>query len=663
VQKVDQSTLTNNENEFNLKAMLENFLNNNENKFEFEYFLSVIKQKQSEPEFMLELLAQLRKCVDMLDPKVFETSIINLIFFDIKWQMFYSNNQPILAHLADFLIDLNSAYTSYNYKCLSMLIKMFSIANASSTAASKLDETASAKSEDLINCEALHNLAHNVMNHLLKVAPSCKAHITKLFDSLFPYMIKDTQIQKAYIDNLLKVAHRFKDIRLALLEICVQKMLKIDVNSRREQIIEAEQNNDSLVEFAENEISHVQIEEEAVKKVEEKVDDSPKPMKHPLADRLDVMMESFLSFIKTNSEFDQASTDSASNDQEAKLNWDSCKTVYRDLLFTFDKYILSTYGSSHVQFIMFYVCSYRSLLSEGFLDYLWKKFSAINSCAITRITCSYYLGSFLARAKYISLTTCVSTLQLMINWIHGYIEKQNTSSINNPTYYNFDLHRTFYALCQTVFYVVIFRNRQLFQEGHEEMVNLVKSWKLNEIVSCKLNPLRYCLPTIRKKFARVTYLNQIAYCYSIIDSNNRITLPISGQSSSNIKMFFSGQADSLANDKSKLKQSKLMNEDKAKKEMSENPLDSFFPFDPYLLNRSKGFIQKYYVEFQDVIDDDMEDDMDSDEDEEDDDSEDDDDEEDDDSNDDDDSLASSDEENKNMRNKSIHDFDSIDDTD
>ena len=128
-------------------------------------------------------------------------------------------------------------------------------------------------------------------------------------------------------------------------------------------------------------------------------------------------------------------------------------------------------------------------------------------------------------------------------------------------------------------------------------------------------------------------------------------------------MFFSGQADSLANDKSKLKQSKLLNEDKAKKDMSENPLDSFFPFDPYLLNRSKGFIQKYYVEFQDVIDDDMEDDMDSDEDEEDDDSEDDDDEEDEDSNDDDDSLASSDEENKNMRNKSIHDFDSIDDTD
>ena len=283
VQKVDQSTLTNNENEFNLKAMLENYLNNNENKFEFEYFLSVIKQKQSEPEFMLELLAQLRKCVDMLDPKVFETSIINLIFFDIKWQMFYSNNQPILAHLADFLIDLNSAYTSYNYKCLSMLIKMFTIANSSSTT----DETGSVKSEDLINCDALHNLAHNVMNHLLKVAPSCKAHITKLFDSLFPYMIKDTQIQKAYIDNLLKVAHRFKDIRLALLEICVQKMLKIDVNSRREQIIEAEQqNNDSLVEFAENEISHVHIEEEVVKKAEEKLDDSPNPMKNHLSDRV-----------------------------------------------------------------------------------------------------------------------------------------------------------------------------------------------------------------------------------------------------------------------------------------------------------------------------------------------------------------------------------------
>jgi len=50
----------------------------------------------------------------------------------------------------------------------------------------------------------------------------------------------------------------------------------------------------------------------------------------------------------------------------------------------------------------------------------------------------------------------------MITWIHNYNEKN--SNIHNLTDFgNFELHRTYYALCQTVFYVIIFRNKQLFQ--------------------------------------------------------------------------------------------------------------------------------------------------------------------------------------------------------
>ena len=40
-------------------------------------------------------------------------------------------------------------------------------------------------------------------------------------------------------------------------------------------------------------------------------------------------------------------------------------------------------------------------------------------------------------------------------------------------------------------------------------------------------------------------------------------------------------------------------------------MDSFFPFDPYLLKRSKLYIESIYQEFNDVIDDEM--DLDSDE--------------------------------------------------
>ena len=416
----------------NLKSILQKYLKK-ENIYEFDYFLVIIKQRQSDKDFMQQLLEQLKINVNILDPNVFESTLVNVLCFDIKWHEHYSNNKIILASLSDFLTDLNSAYTSYNYKCLSMLVKMFTIVNTN-----VIDEV-TAPQINLINCEAIYDFSHNIINHLVKVAPSCKTHIAKLFDIYFPYMSKETTIQEAYVRNLLKVAQNIKEIRLILLEICVQKILKIDVNCQRYQIIN---------EMKTNQCS--QVEENSI------------PIKTSLADKLDSIMFCLFEFIKLNcfenSLFNYSVEEN--NCTTAKFNWDSCKSIYKDLLFTFDKYILSTYGSSHVQFIMFYICSFRSMLSEGLLDYLWKKFSSVNSCSVIRTICCYYLGSFLARAKYISTSTCVATLQLMIKWIHNYIETLNTNSNN---YLNFDLHRIFYALCQTIFYVIIFRSRQLFQ--------------------------------------------------------------------------------------------------------------------------------------------------------------------------------------------------------
>lgn len=543
VPKLDPGLKSVKDSNFNLKKLIKNY-SNDVNKHEFDFFISVVKQKQSNAEFLIKLLKELRHLVDWLDPNKFDNSFINILFYEIKWTE-HSANKPLLDSLCDFLVDLNSAYTNYVHKCLSMMIKMFTLTKEN---------------------ENLYSLAHKMIQNLVKIAPSSKSFIIKLCESIYPYMIKDTAIQEAYIKNLLRMTDQFKDLRLNILEICVQKLLKIDVNSTREQILESEiPNDDHLMQ----ESLEANEENQCIK------------MKHPLADRLDVKMNCLFEYIRER----------CVDPKTQKFDWESCKSIYKDLLFTFDKYILFTYGSSHVQFIMFYICSFRTLLSEGFLDYLWKKFNATTSCAITKQICSYYIGSYLARTKYIPITTCVATLQLMVAWIHNYIEKNN----NSPYISNFDMHRTFYALCQTVFYVIIFRNRQLFSSGNgsenSKMIELVKSWKLNEIISSKLNPLRYCLPTVRKKFARITYVNQIAYCYAIIDSNSRMSLPISGQSSLNIKMFFSNKSNTFDNKSENSKNVSFL----------DNPLDSFFPFDPYLLNRSKNYIEKFYVEFKEIF--------------------------------------------------------------
>lgn len=86
-----------------------------------------------------------------------------------------------------------------------------------------------------------------------------------------------------------------------------------------------------------------------------------------------------------------------------KLNWEATKKLYKEFLTVFDKIILPTHGSCHCQFIMFYICSFKSDLSDGFIDYLWKKVQNPMIGPVFRQLSSFYIGSFLARAKYINI--------------------------------------------------------------------------------------------------------------------------------------------------------------------------------------------------------------------------------------------------------------------
>lgn len=46
------------------------------------------------------------------------------------------------------------------------------------------------------------------------------------------------------------------------------------------------------------------------------------------------------------------------------------------------------------------------------------------------------------------------------------------------------------------------------------------------MVTCKLNPLKVCLPSIIENFAAVTRACQLAYCYTIIENNSRNSIPL-----------------------------------------------------------------------------------------------------------------------------------------
>ena len=338
----------NEEYDINPKQILTNYLNQLLNsKYEYDYFLAQLKQKQHDCEFMSKVIKDLKECVHFLEPSLFENLVYSL-FFDVKWYLHVN----LLNDYKEFLSDLISAHTQYIYKCLTFLIKLFLITKLTDPSAKELDA----------QCKSLYEFSHSLIINLIKIAPSCKAHVVKLADQMAPYMIKDTCIQEAYVNNLVKIANNLPELRLQILEICIQKMLKIDVNAPRDQIVSCE-----IEDGSDNDDNN---------------NNKEVKVKHPFADRLDVMMLRLFEFI----------SDKCKNNANNELDWNECKLVYKDLLFIFDKYILSTYGSSHVQFLLFHICSYRINLSEGFLDYLWKKFSNPNTCPITRQLCTFYIG-------------------------------------------------------------------------------------------------------------------------------------------------------------------------------------------------------------------------------------------------------------------------------
>merc|ERR1712024_217829 len=94
------------------------------------------------------------------------------------------------------------------------------------------------------------------------------------------------------------------------------------------------------------------------------------------------------------------------------------------------------------------------------------------------------------------------------------------------------------------------------------------SLNINTLVTCHLNPLRVCLAGVVRNFSSVSRHYQLAYCQTIIERNNRINLPVIGHISS-------------AN-------------------LTCRPLliDCYFPFDPYLLPRSKSWVTPFYREYK-----------------------------------------------------------------
>lgn len=158
---------------------------------------------------------------------------------------------------------------------------------------------------------------------------------------------------------------------------------------------------------------------------------------------------------------------------------------------------LTTFNQKKVNYFVFYRILQTSI-AELFITSLCGKVWDPNVAPTIRQSAVGYIASLLARGKFISQQLIKKTLHDLCGWAHNYIQKsdssQNTTSLR--------AHLVFYAVCESIFYVIAFRSRDLTNSS--ENLTFLQSLQLSTLVTCHLNPLRVCSSAVATAFAGVT---------------------------------------------------------------------------------------------------------------------------------------------------------------
>lgn len=116
-------------------------------------------------------------------------------------------------------------------------------------------------------------------------------------------------------------------------------------------------------------------------------------MKHEIAHTLDVCLDRIFNFMVIECHDLETGT----------LNWEKTKSLYHTFIEVFDKVILPTYNIHHVQFVMFFFCSFKSTVTEAYVNYLCKKVYSPSVPSIIRQTAVAYIASLLARGGFVQM--------------------------------------------------------------------------------------------------------------------------------------------------------------------------------------------------------------------------------------------------------------------
>ncbi|PWW76420.1 RNA polymerase I-specific transcription initiation factor RRN3 [Tuber magnatum] len=278
-------------------------------------------------------------------------------------------------------------------------------------------------------------------------------------------------------------------------------------------------------------------------------------------DKLDAMLDILFSYYSKS--FPNKSVESPT--QESIENFGLIMKLFNSI-------ILPTYRSRYTQFLVFWAAQKAPRFSDTFCVTAITKALDNTLQPGARQAAASYVASFIARAKLMPGQYVQIATKIMCRWLGAFID-QRSAECEGP-----DVSRWggFYSVCQAVMYIFCFRWKDLREIEEDEFGVIGERWvgflqNLNKAIASKFNPLKVCSPAVVETFAKIASHFQLVYCFTIMEQNKRKGLSSQGE------------------------------------------LDSYFPFDPYNLKRSKRWIQGCYNEWEPIegLEDEEEEDNDS----------------------------------------------------
>lgn len=452
---------------------------------------------------------------------------------------------------------------------------------------------------------------HATLAAITRLVPKGKTEIFPIMSANFPFR---TNPEKSLIwcyRQCFSVVEYVPSIHSQVLQFIVDKCLEMDVEIKihdgGEVTLDDEEEEDE-------DIFELEIDQSPTKvtKGELTVDE--------MADKLDALMLITFELLEKNGSHDVS---------EARKLYERC-------LPAFESSILITHRSKFTQFILFYLCGLESeALANTVGDdptkqnqqhaTLYREYAANlieiifdpYRATLVRQKAACYLASFVSRANFVEADTICESLCALLRWADAYIASLAENSISAADARNqCDLHALFYTVCQAAFYIMCFRGTEAvrfyqyiaqaksseqvdplpehFQDLELDHIDISPS-RWNHVCSHGLQPLRYCLETVREEFLG------IAKDFVLLDDSLLDRLKAEHNKKTSLTVRRTKKKAALIMPSATLESARRKGGVGGLGRGS-NPLDSFFPFDPYLLRRSHPFIEPFYRNWGDQDD-------------------------------------------------------------